>query len=136
MNPAHQGRGIATLIIGILLGLISISLMILIGLQLGDRSDKIVRAAEIQKEVGAQRRALLYEAGKFYCREIEKLKSAERADARRVYRELPDTLKLLHLKPTPELRAAALRNRNRKLDRYAYTPCPITAAGLGISPKK
>lgn len=62
------------------------------------------------------------------CREIEKLKTAQREKAILDYQRLPQTLKLLRLKPTPEIRQAALDQKNDALKRFAAEPCPRKSA--------
>lgn len=58
------------------------------------------------------------------CLEIEKLKTAQRDKALLDYQRLPQTLRLLHLKPTPEIRQAAIEQKNDILKRFAADPCP------------
>ena len=57
------------------------------------------------------------------CMEIEKLKAAYRAEALENYRKLDQNLRLLNIKKTPEIVAAARKTRDAKLRRFAARSC-------------
>lgn len=59
-----------------------------------------------------------------YCKEIEKLKTAQRERAIDSYKRLDANLRLLHIEKTPEVVAAAKASRDRDLARFAADPCP------------
>lgn len=57
------------------------------------------------------------------CQQTELLKQRVRTRAVEDYKNLPKTLKLLHLKETPEIRAKAKEQRDRLLNDYAAQKC-------------
>lgn len=63
------------------------------------------------------------------CREIEKLKQAQREEALRSFRDLDRNLRLLRIPRTPEVVRAARENRDRKLERFRREPCPRPNGG-------
>lgn len=59
-----------------------------------------------------------------YCRELEKLKAQNREDVRDDIKHFHRTLRLLHLKDTPEIRRVARQGWEKKLARNAPKRCP------------
>jgi hypothetical protein len=57
------------------------------------------------------------------CLEIEALKTAQRQAATQNYQHLDANAKLLGIKVTPALRAAALKGRDKTLERFAAQSC-------------
>ena len=118
LEATEPRSGAGILLLSVLLGLTTLGSLLLVGVTIGDRQHK-------QAETSAERRALVSDAITYACTEIEKLKAGEREAAWQSYRELGRNLELLHLKRTREIERAALQQRQRKLIRYAGTPCPI-----------
>lgn len=58
------------------------------------------------------------------CKEIEKLKSAQRERALEQFKHLDANLRLLHIPKTPAVVEAAQESLHRDLARFAAAPCP------------
>ena len=72
----------------------------------------------------AERIALINASNLAFCKEIELLKLGERKRALESWKSLPATVRLLHLKLTPEIRRTAHRNLVEALKRYEPDACP------------
>lgn len=59
-----------------------------------------------------------------YCKEIEGLKTAQRNAAWKAWRDLDQTLRLLHIPKTQEVVRLARDSRNAKLRTFKADPCP------------
>ncbi len=78
-----------------------------------------------QREIERQERiALINQANLAFCKEIELLKTGERRRALDSWKNLRTTLRLLHLKPTQEIRDVAQDNLDTALRRYEPDSCP------------
>ena len=71
----------------------------------------------------SQSQAELSDIAKQNCQNIEALKAEFRLQANEGYAELAENAQLLGITVTPELRAAALADRNRTVRRFASSDC-------------
>lgn len=96
----------------------------IVGLYLvGQRADENRRLIEQNAETRAQLVRGLKRADIITCREVEELKTQARTAAILTFTRLEETLGLLELQSTPEIVAAAERNRDEALVRNAPRDC-------------
>lgn len=87
--------------------------------QLNEQTVRLDKIVTEQLAARAESRRRFQQSDLFVCREVEKLKKAQRDQALESFSKLDQTLKLLGVRQTPAIVEVARENRDRQLMRFA-----------------